>query len=455
MTASDVRVLVIDDDGGHADAVGEALTTFGYQASIAYSGEEGLARMQETDFDVVLTDLKMSGVDGMEILESSRRKSETAVVLITGYGSVENAVDAMRAGAVDYITKPVNIAELKEVLERILENQHLRRRNTELEVQLDERYGFDKIIGQSQSLQKVFQVVRQVAPTDVTVLIAGESGTGKELIAQAIHQNSKRRNGPFVALTCAALPESLLESELFGYTKGAFTGATADKAGHIESAEGGTLFLDELGEMSLQAQVRLLRVLEQREVVRVGTSTPIPVDIRIVAATNKNLEEEVVQGRFRQDLYFRLRVVAVELPPLQQRLEDIPLLVESFVNELAEQHGVPLKGVSTEVVGALQAHDWPGNVRELRNVIEYMVVTTSNATLELEDLPEPLRIEAGVPSSPLSSTLEMAGRTVREVEREHIRQTLALMEGNRAKAADMMGIGERTLYRKIREYGLT
>lgn len=455
MTASDVSVLVIDDDGGHADAVGEALTTFGYQASIAYSGEEGLARMQETDFDVVLTDLKMSGVDGMEILEASRRKSETAVVLITGYGSVENAVDAMRAGAVDYITKPVNIAELKEVLERILENQHLRRRNTELEVQLDERYGFDKIIGQSQSLQKVFQVVRQVAPTDVTVLIAGESGTGKELIAQAIHQNSKRRNGPFVALTCAALPESLLESELFGYTKGAFTGATADKAGHIESAEGGTLFLDELGEMSLQAQVRLLRVLEQREVVRVGTSTPIPVDIRIVAATNKNLEEEVVQGRFRQDLYFRLRVVAVELPPLQQRLEDVPLLVESFVNELAEQHGVPLKGVSTEVVGALQAHDWPGNVRELRNVIEYMVVTTSNATLELEDLPEPLRIEAGVPSSPLSSTLEMAGRTVREVEREHIRQTLALMEGNRAKAADMMGIGERTLYRKIREYGLT
>jgi two-component system response regulator HydG len=453
VSGSAVRVLVIDDNAAHAESVGESLASFGYVPRVLHSGREGLAALAAEDFDLVLTDLRMADVDGMAVLEAARRKGDVEVVMITGHGSVESAVEAMRAGAAHYVTKPVNVAELKEVLARIVERQQLRRRNVELEAQLDERYGYASIIGRSEPLQAVFRTLRQVSPTDVTVLITGESGTGKELVARAIHQNSRRRKAPFIALNCAALPESLLESELFGHEKGSFTGATARKIGHIENAQGGTLFLDEVGDMPLTTQVKILRVLEQREITRVGSSTLVPVDIRVIAATNQNLMEAVAARRFREDLYFRLKVVSIDLPPLRERASDIPLLVEAFVRELAARHGSKVHGTSPEVMRVLQAQRWPGNVRELRNVVENMVVTGMHEVLELSDLPSSLRDQQPAPAAPAPSS-GLAGKSAAEVEREHIRVTLDLVHGNRSRAARMMGIGERTLYRKIKQYGL-
>ncbi len=449
-----VTVLVVDDDAAHADSVGEALASFGgYEAHVVHSGQAGLAALRDGRYDIVLTDLRMADVDGMEILTAARRKGDAEVVMITGHGSVESAVDAMRAGATHYVTKPVNLGELREVLARMVERLKLRRRNTELEKQLDERFGWGSIIGRSEAMQAVFRTLKQVAPTDVTVLIAGESGTGKELVARALHQNSKRCAAPFVALNCAALPESLLESELFGHERGAFTGATARQVGHFESAEAGTLLLDEVGEMPLTTQVKLLRVLEQREITRLGSTKPIPVDIRVLAATNKNLLEEVAERRFREDLYFRLKVVSVDLPPLRDRVADIPFLIDSFVSELAARHATPVEAVSPEVVAILQGQPWPGNVRELRNVVEFMVVTAGVPLLEPRHLPAPMQAAEGVPLTGPPG-VSLAGRTAQEVEREHICATLEAVGGNRAKAAKMMAIGERTLYRKIKEYGL-
>jgi len=460
MSAPRASVLVIDDDAAHAETLGEALERLGYAPLVATSGARGLELLRSEDVDVVLTDLRMAGVDGMAVLEAAGRKGDLEVVMITGHGSVETAVDAMRAGAADYITKPVNLAELEALLGRIVAGLQLRRRNRQLEAQLDERFGFDRIIGQSEPMQRIFRVARQVAPTDVTVLITGESGTGKELVAQALHQNSRRRNGPFVALNCAALPESLLESELFGHEKGSFTGAAARKIGHIEHAQGGTLFLDEVGDMPLVTQVKLLRVLEQREVVRVGGNTPVPVDIRVLAATNQQLLGLVTERRFREDLYFRLKVVSIELPPLRDRRGDIPLLAEVFVRELAQRHGTGVTALAPEVLRVLSEQPWPGNVRELRNVIETLVVTAAGAVVTLADLPEPLR-PAAPPAEPLPAAGSadlgqlLAGRSVAEIERLHIRATLELVEGNRARAARMLGIGERTLYRKLKEFGLS
>jgi two-component system response regulator HydG len=454
MSQAPVSVLVIDDDAAHAEVLGEALAASGYLPRVVHSGRDGRKLLAEEDFDLVLTDLRMADVDGMAILETARRKGDTEVVMITGHGSVESAVDAMRAGAAHYVVKPVNLAELREVLARIVDRQRLRRRNTELEAQLDERYGFDRIIGRSEAMQAMFRTLKQVAPTDVTVLITGESGTGKELVARALHQNSRRRNAPFVALNCAALPESLLESELFGHERGSFTGATARKLGHIEYAQGGTLFLDEVGDMPVSTQVKLLRVLEAREITRVGSSVVVPVDIRVIAATNQKLPELVAQRRFREDLYFRLKVVTIELPPLRERVSDVSLLVEAFVKELAERHGTHVRGVSPEVMRVLQAQRWPGNVRELRNTVENMVVTGMHEVLQVSDLPSSLRSEAGAAAAPARRADSLAGRTAADVEKEHIQATLESVAGNRAKAARLMGIGERTLYRKLKEYGL-
>jgi two-component system response regulator HydG len=447
------RVLVVDDDANHANSIGDALESFGgYEAEVVTSGKAGLAALGEAPADIVLTDLRMADVDGMAVLAEAR-KSESEVVILTGHGSVASAVEAMAAGAANYLTKPVNIAELKQVLARLVERLRLSRRNTELEARLDERYGFDQIIGTAPPMEAMFRTMRQVAPTDVTVLIAGESGTGKELVARALHQNSRRSQRPLVTLNCAALPESLLESELFGHEKGAFTGAASRKVGFFEYAEGGTLFLDEVGEMPLTTQVKLLRTLEQREIVRLGSNAPISVDIRIIAATNKKLLEEVSEGRFREDLYFRLKVISLEIPPLRDRVGDIPALVEAFLAEFSERHGRVIDGLVPEVMGALQAHPWPGNVRELRNVLESMVVTSPGPLLTPMDLPPGLAAAppAVVPAS-LGQTL--AGMTAKEVELEHIRATLERVGGHRKKAAQLMAIGERTLFRKIKEYGL-
>jgi len=462
MSQTPLRILVVDDDAAHADAMGEALSRWEHDVTIVHSGREGQAALADDGFDIVVTDLRMADVDGMEILAAARRgpadgdegSGGAEVIILTGHGSVESAVEAMAAGAAHYLTKPVNIAELKQVVARLGERIALQRRNTELQVRLDERFGFEQIIGNSPAMQGLYRTMRQVAPTDVTVLITGESGTGKELVAQALHQNSRRRTHPLVTLNCAALPESLLESELFGHERGAFTGAVARKVGYVEYAEGGTLFLDEVGEMPLTTQVKLLRVLEQREVVRLGSSAPIPVDIRVLAATNKRLLEEVAEGRFREDLYFRLKVVQLELPPLRERVVDIQPLVDVFLAEFNERHGRSVEGLAPETLRVLQEQPWPGNVRELRNVIENMVVIGANDVLQPSDLPAGL-VAGDRSVAPATGFGALAGLPAKDVEREHIRQTLEQVGGHRRKAAQLMGIGERTLFRKLKEYGLT
>ena len=446
------RVLVVDDDRDHAEVLAEGIERIGFETRVVGSGEEGIEALRSESFDIVLTDLVMQGVDGMGVLKEARKRSDLVeVIMVTGHASVETAVKAMQEGAAHYITKPVNLAELRTVVKKMAEKHSLAERALDLNRQLDEKYGFENIVGHSKPMKDIFQILHRVSPTSVTVLIEGESGTGKELIARAIHHNSPRKAFPFVALNCAALSEGILESELFGHEKGAFTGATSRVVGKFEYANGGTLFLDEVGEMPLTTQVKLLRVLEEREVVRVGSNEPLPVDVRLLAATNKNLVEAVAQGKFREDLYFRLKVVSVKLPPLRERPGDIPLLIEYFLRQLNEVHGRSIRGISPEAQALLVANRWDGNVRELRNTLENMVVTAVGDRLDVPDIPAGYRDESGALAPSMG---QMAGMKLADVERECIRQSLLLNNGNREKTARMLGIGERTLYRKIKEYGL-
>jgi two-component system response regulator HydG len=447
------RVLIVDDDEAHAESLAEWLEIDGYTCALAHSGEQGIARLSEETFDAVLTDLKMRDKSGLEVLRESKvLQPDAAVLLITGHGSVETAVDAMRNGAADYLQKPVNGAELRTRLARAIEARNLRRDNLELRKQLDERFGLQGLVGHSPQMQRIFSIVRQVAGTTATVLVLGESGTGKELVARAVHGNSPRRERNFVAVNCAALSEGLIESELFGHVKGAFTGAVSAKEGRIVHADGGTLFLDEVGDMPLLTQAKLLRVLETREVLPVGGNSPRKVDVRLVAATNRDLRSMVREGTFREDLLFRLQVVAIELPPLRERTGDIPLLIDHFIGELARQHGRTIRGIAPEARTALLRYGWPGNVRELRNVIENMVLLASGEVLGLDDVPAEVRDVAREPRK--GGGYELAGRSVPEVERDLIEANLRLCAGNREKAAKILCIGERTLYRKIKEYKL-
>ena len=453
MSVTGKKVLIVDDDEAHAEALSDGLEIDGYLCALAHSGEAGLERLSEESFDAVLTDLKMRDKSGLDVLKESKRlQPDTAVLLITGHGSVETAVDAMRSGAADYLQKPVNISELRTRLARALEARDLRRDNLELRKQLDERFGLAGLIGHSPQMQRVFTVVRQVAGTNATVLILGESGTGKELIARAVHAHSPRRESTFVAVNCAALSEGLIESELFGHVKGAFTGAVSAKEGRIVHADGGTLFLDEVGDMPLLTQAKLLRVLETREVLPVGGNSPRKVDVRLVAATNRDLRTMVREGTFREDLLFRLQVVVIDLPPLRERAGDVPLLLDHFTSEIAKQHARRIRAISPEARTALVRYAWPGNVRELRNVVENMVLLAAGDVLTLEDVPEQVRETAHQPRR--GAGYELAGRSFAEVERDMIEANLALAAGNREKAAKILGIGERTLYRKIKEYGL-
>ncbi|HED65501.1 MAG TPA: sigma-54-dependent Fis family transcriptional regulator [Planctomycetes bacterium] len=453
-TGGSVRVLIVDDDASHAEALADGLEIDDMHCRVAHSGREAVALMEEHTFDAILTDLVMRDGDGMSVLtEASRLQPQAIVLLITGHASVETAVDAMRRGASDYLTKPVNIQELRTRLARALEAAELRRTNRELRRQLDKRYGFEGLVGHSVPMQRVFDILQQVSRTNATVLVLGESGTGKELVARAIHTNSPRSKKPFVAVNCAALSQGLIESELFGHVKGAFTGAVGAKEGMIVHADGGTLFLDEVGDMPLETQAKLLRVLETREVQPVGGSQVRPVDIRLVAATNQPLRERVEEGKFREDLLFRLQVVTIELPPLRERSGDVPLLIDHFIHTLAEEHGRDVTGITPEARAALVRYDWPGNVRELRNAIENMVVLTSGQLLDLDDVPEHIR-SAGGERRANAGGYELAGRTLQEVERDLIEANLALAEGNRQRAAKLTGVGERTLYRKLKEYGI-
>ncbi len=441
-------ILIVDDEQAHAEAVAEGLSRTGYECLVALSGEEGSRALREKSVDILVTDLVMHDLDGMQLLHLAKERSrEIEVIMITGHGSVESAVEAMNAGAAGYLEKPVNIKELRAQIEKVVEKQGLGRRNIELQKRLDEKFGFEGIIGDTPQMHKLFETVRQIADTSATVFITGESGTGKELLAQAIHNNSRRKHKPFAALDCAALSEGVLESELFGHEKGAFTHAIAQRKGRFEYANGGTLFLDEVSEMPMTTQAKFLRVLEKGEVVRVGGNDPLPVDVRLVAATNSDLEKEVEKERFRSDLYFRLKVVTLRIPPLRERRRDIPVLVNEFIKTFAERHARNVTGISEEAMNVIYRYAWPGNIRELKNCVESMVVTSSGDTLEEKNIPEDIR--AGVGGGPVPTA---PGTTLADMEEHLILSTLESVAGNRQKAAAMLGIGERTLYRKLKEY---
>jgi two-component system response regulator HydG len=453
LAAGTLRVLVVDDDVGHAEALGDSLEMDGCTCRLAHTGKDGVKAMEEESFDAILTDLVMHDLSGLEVLKEARHlQPDAAVIMITGHASIETAVDAMRIGAGDYLTKPVRLAELRTRLARVVEAGRLRRDNRELRAQLDKRFGFEGIVGHSPPINRVFDILRQVASTHATVLVLGESGTGKELVARALHTNSPRKSRHFVAVNCAAMSEGLIESELFGHVKGAFTGAIAAKEGRIAYADGGTLFLDEIGDMPLETQAKLLRVIESREVQPVGGNKLEKVDIRIVAATNRDLEAMSKEGTFREDLLFRLKVVTIDLPPLRERVGDVPLLLEHFLGELSREHGRDVEGIAPEARAALARYPWPGNVRELRNVVENMVLLARGTILEIDDVPASVRGASS--SGPVSGGYELAGRSLADVERELIRTNLDLVSGNRQKASKMLEIGERTLYRKIKEYDL-
>ena len=450
------RVLIVDNDAAHAEAVAESLAREGYECSVATSGTAGARLIDEETFDLIITDLVMNDLDGLEILRRAKAlQAEAEVILVTGHGSIPSAVAAMQQGAFNYLLKPLDLKQLRTVADKALEALRLRRTNAELNRRLDEKFGFEGVVGSSPQMQDLIDRLRRIAPTNASVLIQGETGTGKELVAQAIHQNSPRKAKPFVALNCAALSENILESELFGHVKGAFTDASTDRVGKFEYAHGGTLFLDEVGDMPLATQIKLLRVLENSEITRVGSNDPVKVNVRILSATNRNLEDAIAAGTFRQDLYHRLKVVTVRLPRLTERAGDIPLLIEHFIKQFAARHEKTVRSMSTAARRRLLAYDWPGNVRQLRNVVESMVVVDYDEVLDLDDLP----IELAGPADPQSETVagtlsSLVGRPLSEIEQLFITETLRFTAGNREEAATMLDIGERTLYRKIKEYGL-
>ncbi|MEC7557364.1 MAG: sigma-54 dependent transcriptional regulator [Planctomycetota bacterium] len=457
-TGPPIRVLVVDDDEPHAQAVAESLERVGYECITEVSGEDGATRIESDNFDVVVTDLMMGDLDGLALLQKTKEELPNAeVILLTGHASVQSALAAGQAGASMYLTKPLDINELRAAVKKASTRLQLLRRNAELARRLDERFGFEGVIGNSPAMNRVLDQLKHVAPTSSTVLIEGESGTGKELVARALHQNSDRKSKPFVPLNISALPESILESELFGHEAGAFTGAVGRRIGKFEFANGGTLFLDEVGEMPTETQIKLLRVLEDRKVARIGANEENEVNVRMVAATNADLENAVREGRFREDLYYRIAVVTIDLPPLRERRADVPLLIDHFRKELSETHGRDVPDVSRTARQALIAHDWPGNIRQLRNTIERMLVLDSDGLLDVDDLPDDIVPTAdgdGESGRSFSGADGLVGRPLADVERFYIDQALELVDGKREDAAALLGIGERTLYRKIKEYGL-
>jgi two-component system response regulator HydG len=451
-----LKVLVIDDDAFHAETVAESLERVGYECVLATSGAAGARRIEQDEPDVIVTDLKMADLDGLAILRKAREELPDAeVVMITGHGDVKTAVEAIKQGAANYLTKPVDLAELRAIVDRAAERLRLARLNRDLKRQLDERFGFEGVVGNSAAMQEVVKTCQAIAPTNATVLILGETGTGKDLIARAIHNNSPRKNKPFVPMNCTALNENLLDDELFGHEAGAFTGADKMRKGRFEYANGGTLFLDEIGDMPLTLQAKLLRVLENKEVFRIGSNEPIKVNVRLISATHRDLEAAVAEGKFRQDLYYRLKVMTIKLPALRERREDIPLLAAHFIKELNVAHGKHVTSIAEPIRKAMAAYDWPGNVRELRNFLESMVVLDTDGVLNTDDVQDSaiLKKLPAIDSRNVGPA-NLVGRPLTEVERYYIQQALALTEGNREEAAKMLGIGERTLYRVIQEWRL-
>ncbi|HEX9619424.1 MAG TPA: sigma-54 dependent transcriptional regulator [Polyangiaceae bacterium] len=443
------KVLIVDDEANARAALAEILREEGYGVETAADGFKALGKLETFPADLVLTDLKMPGMDGVELLQKLRAtEGAPEVVVMTAFGAVETAVSAMREGAFDYLTKPLNTEELLVVLERAHERSRLRRETAELREQLRDRYRFDNLIGSSPEMQQVFKSVAQIAPSRATVLLTGESGTGKELVAAAIHHNSPRAKGPFVRLHCAALAETLLESELFGHERGAYTGAERRREGRFEQAHTGTLFLDEIGEISASIQVKLLRALQEREFERVGGNQTLKVDVRVIAATNRNLKELVAAGKFREDLFYRLNVINIKLPALRERRSDVPALAQYFLRRFATENGKSVEQFSDATLNLLTRYDWPGNVRELENVIERAVVLTDASTLEPQHLPPDLGVVSTRSAAP-----PIPGSTMAEIERYAILQTVEAAGGSTTKAAQMLGISVRKVQYKLQEYG--
>jgi DNA-binding NtrC family response regulator len=451
------RVLVIDDETGSRESMAIALEKAGWKVDTFDEAEKALGFVEENpDVALAICDLRMPGMNGLGFLgEVRKRELDLRVMLVTGYGSIESAVEAMRVGADDYLTKPVDLYELRQRVTNLLENRELREEVSTLRQMLDKRYGFESIVGKSGPMERLFEQMRLVAPTRSTVLIVGESGTGKELVARALHHTSPRRDSRFLAINCGAIPSDILESELFGHEKGSFTGAVSRKIGKFELAHRGTLFLDEISELYPELQVKLLRVLEERSIMRVGGSEAIEVDFRLIAATNRDLEREVFElDRFREDLYYRLKVVTLEVPPLRERPGDLALLAEHFLGRFCEEHERPAKRLTPEALKALGRYGWPGNVRELRNSLESVVIFHEGEEIGVADLPEEVRRGRGEVGRRGGSVQNMAGspRTMAEIERRAILETLQLTSGRRAEAAGILEIGLRTLQRKLKEY---
>jgi len=446
---TDAVILIVDDEKDHADVLVEALEKQCGEAIGAYSADEAIEIIESTNLDLVITDLNLrADINGIDILDRVKAKSiATPVILITAYATIDTCKQAIRRGAYDYIVKPIDVDQL-----RVMVSKALPPRGRALSA---EDFVFDGVRSKSHSIQSVFNVLRRVAPTNISVLIEGESGTGKELTARAIHNNSPRRTRPFRPLNCAGLSETLLESELFGHAKGAFTGADIERKGLFEVADKGTLFLDEIGDMPLTMQAKLLRVLDDGLVVPVGSNRPVKVDVRVISATNHNLAKLVEEKKFRQDLYFRIKGVSVTLPPLRSRPEDIPELFGYFLKQASEEVGRNIHRITEAAMAVLVSYDWPGNIRQLRHTVRMMVVMCDRDTLDVRDIPpevHQVKQLSGRVAAP--GTLDLTGRPLNEVEKEHIKRTLEMTEGNRSEAAKILEIGERTLYRKIKEYNL-
>ncbi len=447
------RILVVDDEESHRIMLRAVLQEEGYEVAEAADGPDAIRAVEQEPFDLILLDIRMTTMDGIETLTEIRKVSPfVPVLMMTAYASVKTAVEALKAGAFEYLTKPLDIEELKILIEKALEHYHLREENLALRERLGDRFDFSKIIGKSGKMKELFDLLAQVAPTDATVLILGESGTGKELVANAIHHNSPRATQPFIKVACAALPETLLESELFGHEKGAFTGAIARKEGRFQLAHRGAIFLDEVGEMSATTQAKILRVLQEKEFEPLGSTRAVKVDVRVIAATNKDLEKEVREGRFREDLFYRLNVVPVSLPPLRERKEDIPALASHFLSIYRKKNKKELREISGKALDLLVRYDWPGNIRELENCIERAVVIARGEIIAPADLPP--QIQALSSEKEDSEVRFPSGISLQEVEKALILRTLEDTGGNRSRAAEILGINRRTLQMKLKEYGM-
>ena len=448
------RILVVDDEESLRRVTQLRLEAAGYHVNAVPDGFQALDLLAREPFDLVLTDLKMPGMTGIELLKRVREEyPDVIVILITAFGTVESAVEAVKAGAYDYIVKPVNMDGLRLVIERALQHLQLVEEVRQLRTALNQKYGFENIVGQSKSLLYTLDTAVRAAQSEATVLVRGETGTGKELLARGIHYNSRRRDKPFITINCGAIPKELLESELFGHIKGSFTGAVANKKGKIEMADQGSLFLDEIGEMPLDLQVKLLRLIQEREIEKVGAPTPTKVDVRIIAATHRNLQAMVEDGSFREDLYYRLAVIPVELPPLRERQDDIPELVEAFFKRSKQKHGRPDLKLSPALLPYFSAHRWPGNVRELENLIERIVVLARGEEVRLEDLPEQLRRER-LPLDAIHLELPPHGISLDGVERELILRALEKCNWNQTKAAQYLDISRKVLICRMEKFGL-